>query len=118
MSSGWITVVSAALSRSAQIRLVEIVHQEADGAAVHAVDRLAGLHELVQGLQHQAVAAERDDDVGLGGGEVAVALDQPRARLLRLRDRARHEGDALVAGLGSAHGVLADVLGALTAPSG
>ena len=37
--------------------LGEFVHQEADGAAMHAVDRLAGFHELVQGLQHQPVAA-------------------------------------------------------------
>ena len=33
---------------------------------MHAVDRFAGIHELVQGLQHQSIAAERDDHVGFG----------------------------------------------------
>ena len=55
----------AAARRSATAVLAVLVHHEADGAAVHAVDRLAGSHEFVQGLQHQAVAAECDDDVGL-----------------------------------------------------
>jgi len=35
----------------------EVVHQEADRAAMHAVDRFAGVHERVQRLQHEAVAA-------------------------------------------------------------
>jgi hypothetical protein len=48
----------------AQALLVVLVHQEADGAAVHAVDRLAGFHQAVQGAQHQAVAAQRHHDVG------------------------------------------------------
>src|ERR1700682_3175155 len=61
-----------------------LVHQETDGAAMHAVDRLARGHEPVQGLQHEAVAAERDDDVGLRGRYLAVALGQPPQRLLGL----------------------------------
>ena len=77
--------------------LGEVVHQEADGAAVHAVDRLARVHEPMQGLQHEAVAAERDDDVGGLGIDIAVARDEPSQRLLRLRDRARDEGDPLIA---------------------
>ena len=60
------------------------VHQEADGAAMHPVDRFVGVHEGVQGLQHQPVAAERDDDVGPFGGDVAVARDELPARLLSL----------------------------------
>ena len=52
----------------AQALLAKFVHQEADGAAVHAVDRLAGLHGLAQRPQHQAVAAERHHDVGLATG--------------------------------------------------
>ena len=67
----------AAARRSRRCVLVVFVHEEADGAAMHAVDRLAGVHELVQGLQHEAVAAERDDDVGL-----------PRARHCRSAWRA------------------------------
>ena len=51
----------------AQLFGAVLVHQEADGAAVHAIDRLAGAHEAAQRLQHQPVAAERDDDVGVLG---------------------------------------------------
>ena len=58
---------------------------------MHAVDRLARGHEPVQGLQHQAVAAERDHDVGLFGRRIAVALHEPRAGVLRLGDRACDE---------------------------
>ena len=57
-----------------QIVRGEFVHQEADGAAMHAVDRLARAHVLVQRLQHQPVAAERDHDVGVGGIAIAVEL--------------------------------------------
>ena len=73
-----------------------LVHQEADGAAVHAVDRDAGAHVAVQGLQHQAVAAERDDDVGVFRRMVAVHGHELRKRLLGLRTGAGHEGNARV----------------------
>ena len=59
-------LISAAASRSVQVVLAVVVHQEADRAAVHAVDRHAVVHEAVQRLQHVPVAAERDDGVGLG----------------------------------------------------
>ena len=87
-----------------EIFLVEFVHEKADGAAMHAVDRLAGIHEALQGRQHQAVAAERDDDVGLVRRGVAIALDQAPARALRHRRVAGDEGDALEAGAGRALG--------------
>ena len=45
--------------------------------------------------QHQAVAAERDDDVGRLRPGVAVAADQPAAGLLRRRRVAGDEGDPL-----------------------
>ncbi len=51
----------------------------------------------MQGLQHEAVAAEGDDDIGLRGRDIAVALGEPLQRLLGLGDRACHEGDALEA---------------------
>ena len=53
-----------------------VVGQEADRAAVHSIDRDAVVHVLVQGLQHQPVAAQRDDGVGLFGRDVAVLLRQ------------------------------------------
>ena len=47
----------------------------------------------MQRLQHQAVAAERDDGVGLLGLGIAVGLGQPRQGLARLGHVARHERD-------------------------
>ena len=73
----------------------KFIHQEADGAAVHAVDRLAGFHEFVQGLQHQAVSAERHDDVGGLRLDIAVTGLQPLIGLARLRRRTGDEGNVL-----------------------
>src|SRR5262249_36769366 len=101
MTSGWICVGWA--EPLAQAFLMKLVHQKADRAAMHAVDRLARGHELVQGLQHEAVAAERDDDVGARRIGIAVAADQRGTRLLGLGYRAGHEGDVLEAGKGTAH---------------
>ena len=55
---------------------VIIVHQEADRAAVHAVDGMATRQSAVQGLQHQAVAAERHHRVGIGQGMVTITGDE------------------------------------------
>ena len=63
---------------------------------MHAVDRLARAHVPVQRLQHQAVAAERDDDVGLGGIAIAVSRGELRQRLLRLDAGARDKGDPVI----------------------
>ena len=72
--SGWIT--DSARRRQPRVQIVgrELVHQEADGAAMHAVDRLARMHVPVQRLQHQSVAAERYHDVGVGRIVIAVEL--------------------------------------------
>ena len=51
-----------------------VVHEEADRAAVHAIDRHAEVHRRMQRLQHETVTAEGNDDVGLLGGHVTVAL--------------------------------------------
>src|SRR5438034_5494684 len=75
-----------------QMIRVKLVHQESDCAAMHAVDRLARAHEPVQGLQHEPVAAERDDDVGTLGGDVAVAGSEPLERLTRLGTGAGDKG--------------------------
>jgi hypothetical protein len=48
-----------------QVVGTELVHQEADGAAMHAVDRGSRPHILVQRLQHQSVTAERHHDIGV-----------------------------------------------------
>ena len=49
------------------------VHQEPDRAPVHAVDRLAALHGGMQALEHEAVAAQGDDHVGVFDGHGVVA---------------------------------------------
>ena len=58
-----------------------IVHQKADRAPVHAIDRRAILEHGMQGLQHQAVAAERHDDVGVAHRHIAISLSQLRVSL-------------------------------------
>ena len=49
----------------------------------------------MQGLQHQAVAAECDDDVGLRGIGIAVAFLKPAVGLTRFRRMACDKGDML-----------------------
>ena len=70
------TVISAAFSRSLRLVLVIVVEQEADRAAIHAVDRNAAVEVAMHGLQHQAVAAQRHDGVGLGEVGIAVVLGE------------------------------------------
>ena len=80
-----------------QIMHVELVHQEADGPAMHAVDRLAGAHVLVQRLQHQPVAAERHDDIGIRSLAIAVELGELGKCCLRFGAFLGDEGDLFVA---------------------
>ena len=70
-----------------------VVHEEADRAAVHAVDGLARVHRVAQRLQHQPVAAERHDDVRLAERRVAVAGAQQRRRFEGLGRVAGENGD-------------------------
>ena len=79
----------------AQAAIMEFVHQEADGAAIHAVDRLGRVHHAMQRLQHQAVAAQGDDHVGLRGLAIAIALDKPLQRLVGFLGSRRQETDRL-----------------------
>ena len=44
-----------------QVILAVVVHQEADAAAIHAVDRQVAAEAAVLRLQHEAVAAQRHD---------------------------------------------------------
>src|SRR5260370_461016 len=71
---------------------------------MHAIDRLARTHVLMQRLQHQSIAAQRHHDVGVGRIVVAVKLDQLRQRLLGLGACARDEGDPVIS-LGTGHGI-------------
>jgi len=59
------------------------IHQKSNTAPMHAVDRHALRSEAVQGLQHEAVAAERDDDVRPVGGNTKI----PRAQFAESQPR-------------------------------
>ena len=54
------------------------------------------MHVLVQRLQHQAVAAERDDDIGIRRIVIAVKRNQLRQRFLRFRAGARDKGNPVI----------------------
>jgi hypothetical protein len=74
--------------------LLIVVHQEADGAEVHAVDRHAAVHDAVQRLKHQPIAAERDDHVGTIEAGLTVARPQLIGGVLGLRRAAGDKADA------------------------
>ena len=80
-----------------QVALAPLVHQEADRAVIDAEDRQALVHEAMQRLKHQAVAAKRDDHVGLGLGSIAVTLREAVAGVIGLRCSRRQERDLLEA---------------------
>ena len=61
----------------AQPAFAKFVHEKSDGAAIHAIDRLAGMHEPVQGLQHEPVAAKRDDHVGSLSRRISIFEGEP-----------------------------------------
>ena len=52
----------------------------------------------MHGLEHQPVAAERHDDIGLVGRRLAIAGDKLAAGLFGLLHLAGDEGDGLEAG--------------------
>src|SRR4051794_25236531 len=91
-----------------QILLAVVVHEEADRATVHPIDRHAVVHETMQRLQHMPIAAERHDGVGLGRIAVAVAFRQARAGGDRLRHLARQEGNLVEFRLLFCHGSYGD----------
>jgi hypothetical protein len=74
--------------------LAIIVHQEADRAAMHAIDRLRAAPEPFQGLQHDAVPAERHDHAGVLDGAIAVSCGEILPRRLRGLGLGGDEGDA------------------------
>ncbi len=67
-----------------QTVLPKFVHQEADRAQIHAVDRLLRAEKLVQRLQHKPVAAQRDNDSGSFFANVVVTLAHGKERGLRI----------------------------------
>jgi len=90
-----------------QAVLREFVHQESDGPPVHAVNRLAGVHEPVQHLKHEAIAAQRDDHLGRTRIDATVAGLEAPARGVGFGNRTGQECDGPESrprGLGRMHG--------------
>ena len=88
-----------------QLILAVVVEQESDRAPVHAVDRDAVVQVAVHGLEHLAVAAERNDDVGPLWRGLAIAGDKLAAGLVGFLHLAGDEGDVLEAGHGCVDGL-------------
>ena len=57
-----------------QVIFAILIHQKADGAAIHAVDRHLASNEIMKGFEHEAVAAEGDNYIGFLWICAAVAL--------------------------------------------
>ena len=51
-----------------KVFFLKLVHEEADSASMHAVDRLLILEALAERFQHVSIAAEGDDHVCLVAG--------------------------------------------------
>ena len=77
-----------------QAFFLEIVHQEADRAPVHAEHRGSQIHDRVKGLQHEAVTAQRHNNVGVDAINRAVSGNQSFTRRLGLGSIRGDEGDA------------------------
>jgi len=60
---------------------------------MHAVDGQSAVAEAVQGLKHEAIAAEGDDDVRILRRHRAIARHQAFPRRFRLGRLAGNEGD-------------------------
>ena len=63
-----------------QVVLGEDIHHETDRTEIHAVDRNVEFHDVVERLQHQAVAAQGDNYFCCLKGIVAIAGAQTVGR--------------------------------------
>src|SRR5271156_1820529 len=72
---------------------------------MHAIDGLGGMHVLMQRLQHQAVAAERDHHIRIRWGMITVGRNQLRQGLLRFCAGARDKGNPVI-WLGCGHEIV------------
>ena len=55
-----------------QVSLDEIIHQKSDGATVHAINRHAGGHHFVHGLQHVTVTAQGHHNISVFEFGIAI----------------------------------------------
>lgn len=75
------------------------VHQEAHRAPVHAIDGLVHVDEAVKRFQHEPVPAERDDDVGVLGRRMSIAVAQAHQGFLSQIRLGGDEGDCGMVGV-------------------
>src|SRR5579875_3082831 len=68
-----------------KVGTMKFIHEKADRPLLHAVDRLVLANEAVERLQHEAIAAKCDDNIGCFRVHGAVAGDQAGLRRIRLR---------------------------------
>ena len=65
-----------------QAFLIIFIHQEADGAAVHAIDWLVVLKPASHRVEHGSIATERHNDVGFVFIILPIFLGQALKRFL------------------------------------
>ena len=67
-------------ARQQIIFVPKMIHQKPHGPQLHAIHRIAQMSVPVQTLQHETIAAQGHDDVGVLRGMGAVTLGQYRQR--------------------------------------
>ena len=77
-----------------QIIFPIIIHQKADAAPVHAINRQAAAQEAMQGFQHEAIAAKGDDHFRIFFCRAAITRHQRGAGLLCLGALPGQDGNA------------------------
>ena len=63
-----------------QTFFVKFIHQKADRAVMHAEDRFSLIHKTMQAGEHQPIAAQRDDNIGILSRHAIIARAQCVAR--------------------------------------
>src|ERR1700730_5369904 len=83
-----------------EVDAMKFVHEKANRALLHAVNRLVFTHEVVQRLQHEPIAAKRDDDIGCFRVYRSVARDEAGPRRICLWCAGGQKSDSLEATFG------------------
>ena len=71
-----------------------VVHQEAHGPTVHAVDGLVVLEAPAQRIEHRAIAADGNDNIRFCFRHLAITADKLRKRVLCFGALGGEKGEA------------------------